>query len=130
MNTTRQTILTSLGERLRLSNMDDRFVMTTMEIHTLNSFIKDDLYTNTDCLNDKIKQQIDNIWDRIAILLNYNTWNSSFNNTNQITYREYFKEFIKILEDSIIIKVYLNEPPEELEGVRETVQMLNEAVAL
>ena len=64
------------------------------------------------------------------VALNYKTWNSSFNNKDQITYREYFKEFIKILEDSIIIKVYLNESPEDIEDVRETIQVLNEAVAL
>ena len=129
MNTAQQAILKSLGERIRMANMDDKFIMTTMEMYTFNSFIKDDLYSNIDNISNNIKQQIDNIWDRI-VDLNYRTWNGSFNNCNQLTYREYFKEFIKILEDSIIIKVYLNKPPEELEGVRETVQMLNEAVAL
>lgn len=129
MNTTQETILKSLGERMRIANMDDKFIMTTMEMYTFNSFIKDDLYSNINNLTDKIKQQIDNIWDRM-VALNYKTWNSSFNNKDQITYREYFKEFIKILEDSIIIKVYLNESPEEIEDVRETIQVLNEAVAL
>lgn len=129
MNTTQETILKSLGERMRIANMDDKFIMTTMEMHTFNSFIKDDLYSNINNLTDKIKQQIDNIWDRM-VALNYKTWNSSFNNKDQITYREYFKEFIKILEDSIIIKVYLNESPEDIEDVRETIQVLNEAVAL
>ena len=129
MNTTQETILKSLGERMRIANMDDKFIMTTMEMYTFNSFIKDDLYSNINNLTDKIKQQIDNIWDRM-VALNYKTWNSSFNNKDQITYREYFKEFIKILEDSIIIKVYLNESPEDIEDVRETIQVLNEAVAL
>ena len=129
MNTTQETILKSLGERMRIANMDDKFIMTTMEMYTFNSFIKDDLYSNINNLTDKIKQQIDNIWDRM-VALNYKTWNSSFNNKDQITYREYFKEFIKILEDSIIIKVYLNESPEDIEDVRETIQVLTEAVAL
>ena len=129
MNTTQETILKSLGERMRIANMDDKFIMTTMEMYTFNSFIKDDLYSNINNLSDKIKQQIDNIWDRM-VTLNYRTWSGSFNIKNQLTYREYFKEFIKILEDSIIIKVYLNESPEEIEDVRETIQVLNEAVAL
>lgn len=129
MDTTQQAILKSLGERMAMANMDDKFIMTTMEMHTFNSFIKDDLYSNIDNISDNIKQQIDIVWDRM-VNLNYRAWNGSFNNSNQLTYREYFKEFIKILEDSIIIKVYLNESPEELEDVRETVRVLNEAIAL
>ena len=61
MNTTQETILKSLGERMRIANMDDKFIMTTMEMYTFNSFIKDDLYSNINNLTDKIKQQIDNI---------------------------------------------------------------------
>lgn len=118
-----KVILECLTERIRNSKKSESFTITTIEMRAFNLVLKHDIYDKQDKVTENTKEKMDLLYDK-AIMLNYNTWCSNFNNSIKISISDYFKEFECIIDDMLEIKVDLNDSIGNLEELQMVKQQL------